>query len=925
MHISQIYPAQFVHRANNLNKPAHASNVSKISLRNYDADLSPVLISFSGSGKNMKQIYSVSVEDNIFGLGIYKAGGQGSIAEQITNAFGLDGYDARGVVPYVSPGNEKSGIKVLCVPKEMDPNKLPKTMPEKYFKAYPLDTPLDVIAKENNTTADRVLYVIHDPADYTKINGKLSAEKESAFRVIKRMGIKGSIERIDENNLKSLRKIPYELFKWESVKTLKRYINGKLQEKEIPVVRYLIHTPDLAKAPRIYAYDMQSKDNPLTSLFFRDFCDMSVDALPQFASKDKFNPANILAHCRTGFSVTEAVIDRTQDDNFYKGYRVVNIYHNPTPHYQGIIDSPFDMLRYKARPQDWNALKSMPQFERLAEIDAKFRHGTRPTDEEWAVIDKIIRPFLRNYEDDLHRYNLSITPIKAKMLNPFNIDANHVSHTFANAVIEYDDLAAGLTGKFREAKDKGLEIKGRPNGCNIDGWGLDDPKKPFGNAANGLSSDLSWYSPYNPKTDDIEKIVSNKRKNTENFLNLVGDCSEERASRLTAHNTRGLKDKLNKLFYSEADIDSGSHVIGGFTKYDKKDILLMSWGRPDEQKGYPILYEAYYNMLKDPNVPEDYKLHTKLMAGGGPGQWQEGQPHFERLKHFMYKIETEFGGKYKGNVMYVNGPIPNRLTTACTYTIFSSLYEPQGQTPLEGMLAGAPPGSTNEGAAGEAVVTAAENRAKANGFRTKHAYMRNVADLGFEGKDFSKITEEQKTAQRMSLTADEIKDIFVDMNKVYRDDLELYKSIINNGVKAEMDWHNNNAINDGRSTLQLYKEDGFQTKKGWQGRYKKPLNRLVKKFGSYQEKVRKELTNVLGNKVSKTQNRWLKAFAFAGAGMVAAGAVVYLYGKKKSSKLGNSLPVPPDYSKNIPAKDMFSVIKNGNASSNLLDKYKTAG
>lgn len=894
MRVSTVMP-----RVQNTMYTANAEKsvkTSKVNLNNYnDIQNKSVLITFTGADKNMNQIHSVSVEDNIFGLNIYKAGGQGSIAEQITTALTLDGEDARGVVPYLSPGNQDSGIKVLCVPQDMDPAKLPSTMPEKYFKAYPLNTPIEQIAKEQNTTADRILYVAHDPADFVKRGKEVSKEKEAKFIVLKRMGIKREIERIDETALDKIKKIPYEIFKWESKRKAKRMENGVLVEKEIPVVRYVIHTADLAKAPKIYAYDMFSGDNPLTSLYFRDFCDASIDMLPELAEKDKYNPASVIGHCRTGFGVTESVIDRSVNSKFFRGYRVVDIFHNPTPNYQGEVYSPFDMLRYKARPEDWEKLRKIPQYRQLVDIDARFRAGHRPNDEEWNMIDKIVRPFLKNYRDDDFKYNLSIAPIIGKMKNPENIDANHVSHTFAKAVMEYNDLAKGLTNKFRQARDMGLTIGGRPNGCNIDSWGLDDPTKSFGNSANGLSMDLSWYHPYNPKTDSIDHIVKQKRANTEGFLNLLGDCYDERVNDISNFNTVGKKDKLTKLFFTDSQIDNGFHVLGAMTGFDPKDIVLTSWGRSDKQKGFPMIFEAYYQMLKDSKIPEEFKQHTKIILGSGPEPWKDdyGKGDFSKIKEIMYKIQTEFGGKYKGNVMYVNGFYPNRLTTAHTFTIFGSRYEPQGQTPLEGMLSGAVPGSTNEGAAGEAIITASENKAKANGFRTKYAFMKNVEDLGFGAIDLSTVSKEQKNAKRFELTAAELKDVIYDMNKVYREEPKLYEKMVENGVHALMDWHDNHAINGGRSTLQLYTEDGFELHKGWKGRNKNPLQRLVGEFGSMTETFKQETVNAVGHKVSEAQNRWVKAAAITGISLTAIGSALYVYYKKKTASLGSSVAEPP--------------------------------
>lgn len=815
------------------------SSVKKAGTYNDYSQNDITLLTFKGNDAlhDVKHGISVSVEDNIIGLPMYKCGGQGSVAAQLPHALErYAGMKIPHVVPYYSYKNPTGGLKVLVIPKKYDLNNLPDKMPENLFVSYPPDKSLDDIAKMLNVPKERVKFVVQDsPLSVANANtyidrftGEEKAFKHSAYRILIPTDVRGAVVRIDENSLSSLRTIPYKVFKMALPK-----VGGGYDTDSV----ICIHTPDFAKFEKAYTYTTELKNHPHLNLFTRDFCDAAVDMLPKL-NTEKFNylkPANIIAHCRTGFSTTESIINRSQTEQFFRGFNIADIFHNPMENYQGATSNPLEFLRYKATGEDYLKLTKLPEFSKLIDIDS---HRYNLTEEEAETVDRIIRPFLQYYKDDNGNYNHSITPLIARKVNPDNVFPNHVSHTFANEVVVYDDIARGLTGYFREAAASGDKIPGRPNGCNIDFMRINDANAKMGN--NALSEDLSWYHPYDTKLDSAEKIVEAKRANTKGFLNAIGKAAEERLDDISNFTNNSPDDKLNQLFFSKDDIAKNKYVLGGLSEFHEKDILWASWGRSDPQKGYPVLLEGFRKYLADETVPEEIRLHSKLLIGSGAEPWamnDGGVGDFHKIKDTMYKIQTMGDGKYKLNVMYSNGGISNRLVTCATYTAFSSTGEPQGLTVPESLQSGTPSGSLNSGGAGEMIVTLKENEKRANGFKTEHAYMQNLSDL--EKQKGVQIQGEKIWDVRLDSASDEIAKMFKDMALTYHEKPEVYKKMVLNAARSEFDWHNNRVLNQGKSTVELYAEDAFQVSKGFEARNKAPLTRLVGEFGGKFEELKR--------------------------------------------------------------------------------------
>ena len=897
MRVYSVMPKIQSNSAQTRIKDTSSTYQAKPSITPPPRDMQSYLITFSGNAdKNIKQGLSVSVEDSYIGLGMYKAGGAGQVADQLPNALNKAGFDFRHVVPYVSYNNPEGGIKVLIVPKgdeykeALKKNRMPENL---FIKASINDTKESIAKRLNipNSDLDRIKFVVQDTPELPKAGDvKVQNMRISAYRELIPTEASGVIQRIDENNLGSLKSIPYKVYQMI------------LPDKNKKDIVYCVHVGDLAKFQKVYTYSPDMKDHPHVNLYTRDFQEATADMLPKLNTKSQgnFAPANIIGHCRTAFPITEAVINRSVDDPYYRGMKIVDIFHNPMSNYQGTVGDALEFLRYKATPDDYKKLAALQEFPELLEIDKhRLEHKQLSADEQ-KIVDKVIKPFLQHYIDDNGNFNQSIAPLIARKANPYNVFANHVSHTFADEVIKYQDMARGLTTLFREADKEGDKIRGIPNGCNIEFMKINDPKATMG-SGNGLSADMSWYTPYDPAKDSGEKIVKAKRANTKAFLDMVGEATEKRLNDIHNYTNASTDDALNNLFFAKDLIEKKKYVLGGLSKFDEKDILWAGWGRSDAQKGYPITLEGFLKFLQNKSIPEEIRLHSKLILGSGPDPWKMddgGCGDFHLIKDLLYKIQTLDGGKYKQNACYVNGFFPNRLITCCTYGIFTSRGEPQGLSAPECLQSATPAGSLNTGGAGEMVITTAKDAEKANGFLTRDPFMVDVKNLPWpKDTDLTKLSGDQIDAMRIEAASDEVADMFAKMAMTYHNNPEVYKTMAVNGGRSKFDWHNNNALNNGRSTIQLYTEDAFEIPKGMEARNQKPLTRLVGEFNGKIEKLKrvviekaqktadtvKDVTVKLSDTTKQTGNKWSKILIGSAVAVIAAGTAAYAYMHKKNN------------------------------------------
>ena len=68
------------------------------------------------------------------------------------------------------------------------------------------------------------------------------------------------------------------------------------------------------------------------------------------------------------------------------------------------------------------------------------------------------------------------------------------------------------------------------------------------------------------------------------------------------------QEALNKVFFNDLQIKQGRGVFGKITDFKPgKDLLVVGWGRPDEQKGFPITLEGLKKFFEMEDVPFERK------------------------------------------------------------------------------------------------------------------------------------------------------------------------------------------------------------------------------------------------------------------------------------------------------------------------------
>ena len=113
-----------------------------------------VQLIFTGGAKNLKQLASITPENNGLGLPEASQGGEGVVGYEMPASFRKhEGIDARSFMPFWEYDNPKGGYKFV-IHREADYPKgaaeLPDTMPAKaFYSAEPGET-LEVVAKKLN-------------------------------------------------------------------------------------------------------------------------------------------------------------------------------------------------------------------------------------------------------------------------------------------------------------------------------------------------------------------------------------------------------------------------------------------------------------------------------------------------------------------------------------------------------------------------------------------------------------------------------------------------------------------------------------------------------------------------------------------------------------------------------------------------------
>ena len=788
-------------------------------------------------------------------------------------------------------------------------------------------------ANDSITKTKNITYRLFKAADIpdtaeTPVNKYKKKIYDEVVKSIKE-GLADNASLNDESNIEKINNTYNERLNSEEVQNKIKEI--KAQIKSAPEVKernaaYFIHTEDLAKFDTAYgaggggnaggygaygaygAYGTTGSHSAGTSssasvreyvstnVAFADSNRAFVEILPQLNTEAHgyYNPGNIWLHDRPAFMIMNAVADKSHfGDEYYNGLKIHSTFHNPGRDYQGAERNPFEFFRMVANKEDIEALNKHPQVAKLKEIEAKWWQASK---EERSFVNQIMRPFMANFIDDyidaaneIHTYNISMTPVAAVKMNPKNMSCGTVSINYGKEMKspETPDIAQYMTNKLAQIQT--IDIT---NGSTPANLRLNDPTANFcqGTNINDLTKLKAGFTPYEYKpvydeagkliSDNIEEVLKAKKANTKWLMDSLGNAFD-----------RGGSSAVTKMFFTDKQISNNKTSVTGYlSQYKEGDILLMGWGRPDPQKGYPSTFQAFLDFLKDPAVDSEVKKHTKLIVGAGV--WDEHARDYTWVKNIIKQIEELDGGIYKGNACYVNGFFPNRLVGCATYSIFTSRFEPCGITPLESFAAGTPVISTKTGGAPDFIEAS-------RGYLTEHPYLRNPKDLNIEGKLSGKTGEEIANiidAERMFTNAAEIKKCIISATSDYNlkpeeGKLAKYAEMARDCLKQKIDWHENAEYNLGKSANERYMIEVFETNKEISTRNCGKLERLVGELGVAGEKAKTAIKETAKNvqkaaeqTVEKTKNKWVKTAVGIAAAFVAIGTGAYMYIKKHKDK-----------------------------------------
>ena len=870
----------------------NVSRVDNFDVNNYRSNnYSRALVFCGNSTKNMSQVASIAPEYQGVLNELYKLGGLGNVAGEAAVAFQDKGdMDFRTFVPYYCPDNYNGGLKVKTPlveggeqvfwqePKIIQGKQILDSNNNPVFekvKAYEFKAvPADYVLKEGED------FVIHEAVTKSKPTQK------AAYKILNDTGIKGFVETIDDN-IEGMVKTPYRVFSLNNT--------GAGLKNNPPV--YFIHTPGLAKFPRAYgsplqgayagAYGGSSFDDALYSIFSKS----AIDAMPKLNDEKfgNFNPGNFWLHDRQAFpSLLEISEKSSQNDDYWRGIRAHSSYHNPGRDYQGHYRNPIDFLRITGTKRDLEELQKNPsdyefvkQMARKIEstrqdlTDVRFSPEEILTKEEFERLDNIFKPLFGNFIDETGEYNLCEIPIAGVKKNPFNFSAGTVSTNYGKEMKNHNtkEIAKGLTRDF--ASIPTVDIV---NGSSAKSMGLD----VIGNFGkdNGFTPEIkAGFTPLTKEiTADCDLLFKAKQDNKKWFIDTVADASKKG------------KDALNHLFFGEKAINEGASVLGEFTPYKKGDVLFISWGRPDTQKGFPTTLEGFLQFLKDDKIESPKKEHAKFLISAGP--WQSDSTDWKTIQKQMDEIISLEGGKYKGNICYLNGFFTSRIVACADYTNITSRYEPCGITPLESFAGATPVISNNTGGSPDFIKPLIKGKSVENetGFLTKNAYLVNPEVLGAD-KNLSGAALDE--ARRLELGRQNASCISDAMDLILNKPDE-YKKMMMNAQNSKIDWFENAAFNSGKSALERYKEnawliDSNNMELTGQVRNIEPLESLkgiILKSFDYEPKAQEvkdtaiNFTGALNESAKKTKNKYLKAFV----GIIALGALGAWFIQKKIKK-----------------------------------------
>lgn len=880
MRISALYGQSHAYYGNSKVTPIAKKRVETT----YDTNLlrpqnfSTVLSFGMRTDKNVAQIASIAPEYQGILNSVYKKGGLGNVAGEAAVAFADEGkLDVRTFVPYYSGENDKGGVRVLSADTSARSEiangaKLNDLGDKVKFKTVVPDYKL----KENET------FIIQQ-----KINPSAPLNKQIAE--IEPTSLKGFVKTINED-ITTETVSPYHVFK---VKGTGVDVKGK------PPV-YLVHTPEIAKFGAAYNSEGAYCGKLHTDALYTRFTRATADAIPKMNTEEfaHYNPGNFWLHDRQAFPFMMEVDElSSQGDNYWRGIRTHATYHNLGPDYQGHYSSPIDFMQIAGSSKDLEELKKNPADYKFVKKMAqkmtrernngsgKFTPEEILSKEEFERLNQIFKPIFGNFLDENGQYNMCEIPIAGAKLNPYNASVGTVSKHYAHEMKNPNtrEVSLGITKDL--ASIPTIDVV---NGSSAVSLGLDKT----GKIGCGTGLDMKGFTPFSPDVvQDKEAFFNLKQSNKEWFINTLSSTLAKS------------EDEAKEILFSQNDLKNGASILGNISPYKDGDMLFISWGRADSQKGFPTTIEGFLQYLKDDSVPKEQKLHTKFVIGADPwkisdearesGILESTEPDWLMIKDKMKTISELDDGAYKDNICYLNGRFSNRIVACADYTNITSRFEPCGITPLESFAGGTPVISNNTGGSPnfiDALAIDTKEVTTQNGFLTRHAFLSNPETLGVD----KNLTGSALDKERIRILGQENAECIKKATTLFTEDKEGYKQMMMNAKNAQIEWHDNLKYNNGMSALECYRNTVWGLTSA---------NKEIEGF----ERNCGALENLKGN-ITKNTSINSKTLGIA-ALAVAAGVAIVAFGHKflKNRKLKS--PQTPINPTNIPQKDTSMMSK----------------
>ncbi len=820
-------------------------------------------ITFTGGGKNMNQVLSLPYENKATGLSEDYQGGLGVVTAEAPESLRKhEGLDVRSIMPFHEHSNPKGGFKFVLIKDIKDKDgKLPEQIEAKWFMSGEPGQTLEEFAQSHNYAPEDLRYVIQ-----SEPNGK-EANSLSKYCIIEPTSAAGEFERMSDTDIGKTQKVKYRLFKISKD-------NPQYNElKDTP--NYWMYTEELAKIPKPYTYGPEGCGGMNSEIINADFCRAILKAGEQMDTEEfgHFNPASIWGHDRPVATFFSFIADESARGNtFYDGTISHFTMHNPRRAYQGTTDDPFAFARMIFSPEDVEKIRNHPEYELLQNFNA--RGWGNLSEVEKKFVRKAFDPFIGQFKDFFGTYNITKVALIGKKVNPNNVSVGTVSPNFDRQMKDPQmDVAPGLGADLRE-----IETVSPLNGSTPASLGIDNNTGDFGRGNNTLSAEKSGFTPLRYNGHNIEEIIENREKNAVWMTNILNKAEKDGP------------EALNRVFYNDLQIEQGRRVFGSLSNYKKGDMLIVGWGRPDEQKGFPITLKGFKKFLMREDIPKEVKQKVHLQIGWGDLPFDKNSREWRLISELFKEIEQLDDGAYRGNLMLADGRYPNKLVACATHGIFTSRDEICGITPFESKAAGVPYLST---AAGGPV----DYTNEANGWLTKTAPELNPV---CDGLDWNASAEQIDDA-RIERASNEVSDCLKQMTDEYFNDRPSYIARCKKNIEEKFDWHNNDEFNGGQSANKMYRNGIWHIDEGWDAREKSPMKRLV---GATAEDMRtvvkdtveqavettaenlkntKETSQNVKKGIKNVKNRWVKIAFGAGAAAAALGTAAYVYVKKHHS------------------------------------------